>query len=59
MGLARPLSRLHTRGANRRLSVRYDGCRVGRPTRARHGISPVMKAFPVPGRLAGSQSDQV
>ena len=60
MGLARPLSRLCLSAeTSRRLTVRYDGFAEVTLLQARHGISPVsiwtdLKAFPVPGRLAGS-----
>ena len=56
MGLARPLSRLCP--IDRARPTPYRALRrlcAGRPVQARHGISPiVMKASPVPGRLAGS-----
>ena len=43
---------------SRCLSVRYDGCCKSCPLPARHGIGRsenLMKAFPVPGHLAGNQ----
>ena len=54
MGLARPLNRLSAERVGRRLTVRYDGFTQVALCKLATGLAHVMKAFPVPGRLAGS-----
>ena len=61
MGLARPLSRalltIVVRKTSRRLTVRYDGFAQVTLRKLATGSAPLiptMRAFPVPGRLAGS-----
>ena len=54
MGLARPLSRLCAE-TSRRLTVRYDGFTKVTLCKLATGLTQNnLKAFPVPGRLAGS-----